>query len=248
MAFDIRFAGFTLEGVQVWEEPFELKIHSEEFPRRHGSIVQKVAFIRPKRIVVTGYVAKSSESVLKTYLEDLKQKFLEEGRDKLQLRDDNRYLNAILSGFGFRLERDQSPLVSAVFTLEFFADDPFWYDINIDTDTQSAIASSPHTYSLTNSGKSPTPPTIEIKAAGGDATDVKVTNTTTSLFVRFAGTITNGQTLIIDHEDRTVDNSGANGMNDFTGSFWELVTGVNNLEYTGPTGVDVTVSWTKRYA
>jgi len=158
MAFDVRFAGFTLEGVQVWEEPFELKIHSEEFPRRHGSIVQKVAFLRPKRIVVTGYVAKSTEALLKTYLENLKQKFVEEGRDKLQLRDDDRYLNAILSGFGFRLNRERAPLISANFSIEFFADDPFWYDLTENVDTKNAIGGviTPTTGTLTLTGVVPT--------------------------------------------------------------------------------------------
>ncbi len=104
------------------------------------------------------------------------------------------------------------------------------------------------TYSLTNNGKASTPPRIEITANGCDATDVKITNTTTSLFVRFAGTITNGNTLVIDHAERTVQNGGANGLNDFTGSFWDLVTGVNNMEYSGPTGHHVKTFWTERYA
>jgi len=105
----------------------------------------------------------------------------------------------------------------------------------------------PPNWPITNSGKAPTPPRIEIKAANGDTTDVKITNTTTSLFVRFAGTITNGNTLVIDHAKRTVKNGGANGLNDFTGSFWDLVTGINNLEYSGPSGVNVLTYWTERY-
>ena len=247
MGFALKFAGETLDDVATWDEPLEFKVGEEEFPRRHGSLVQEVAFLRSRRIVLTGRVFKDDEATLKTYLEDLKQTFIEKGRDRLQLRDDNRYLNAILSGFSTRYIAGQAANRGAPFSLEFLADDPFWYSDTEKTNAQDAIASSPHTYSITNSGKAHTPPRIEIKAAGGDATDVKLTNTTTGLFARFAGTISNGQTLIINSAKRTVTNGAANGLNDFTGSFWEFVAGVNNLQYEGPTGVDVVVYWTERY-
>ena len=248
MAFSLSFGGDTLDGISTWNEPFELKVQADEFPRRHGSLVQQVAFARSKRIAAAGRVTKSSEANLKTYLEDMKQKFMESGRDHLVLRDDSRYLNAICTAFAINLNAAVDPSNTATFSLEFFADDPFWYSTTEQEDNQSSVGSSPHTYSVSNSGKVATPPRIEIKAAGGaDATDVKLTNTTTSLFARYAGTITNGNTLVIDCAERTVQNGGTNGLNDFTGSFWELMTDTNNLKYTGPTGVDVNVFWTERW-
>lgn len=246
MAFQLKFAGVTLDGVEEWADELRNRIDPETFPRRDGSIVQEAAFKDPIRLRLPYHVSKADEATLKTYLNSLGS-LMESGRDKLYLRDDNRYLNAIITGLSRSHRAGDAAALTARGVVEFLIDDPYFY-----SDTESASAeqnpsASPHIFSITNSGKARTPVRIEIKADGVNVTDVKLTNTTTSLFARFSGTITANNTLVIDCKKRSVQNGGANGLNSFTGSFWELEQGVNNLEYIGPVDVLVTAYHTERW-
>lgn len=246
MAISLKFAGVTLDGVEEWGDELKNRVDPETFPRRDGSIIQEVAFKDPIRLRLPYHVSKADEATLKTYLNSLGA-LMESGRDKLYLRDDSRYLNAIITGLSRSHRAGDAAALTARGVIEFLVDDPYFYS---DTETASAEqdpAASPHTFQITNSGKARTPVRIEIKADAAAATDVKLTNTTTSLFARFSGTITANQILVIDSKKRSIQNGGANGLNSFTGSFWELEQGVNNLEYIGPVAVLVTVYHTERW-
>src|SRR3990167_8257875 len=101
MAFQIKFAGVTIDGVDRWAESRPAKLPGLTFPRRHGALVQEAAFSGPRIVNLSGEVSKDSEALLQSYLDDLGAALFEAGRNKLYLKDNTRYLNAICSATGF---------------------------------------------------------------------------------------------------------------------------------------------------
>ena len=246
--FQTSFAGVSLGEVLSWDEEIPSRVLAEDFPRKHGSFVPPIAFLGTRTIRVNCRAVGASEAALKSFLNDLSYKLYRKGRDKLVLRDDSRYLNAIKTAMRLGYKAGEAPAVQALFSIEFLCDDPFWYStIESSIATQSIVAS-PTTFVITHNGPVETPPRIEIKAVGANRTDVKLSNTTVGLFVRYAGTIVAGQTLVIDCAKKTVANAGVNGLNDFTGTFFNLEPGAQNLTFEGAQPCDVTVYWTERWA
>ena len=253
MSIEVKFGDLVLDGVANWNSEIRTRVQAETFPRRHGAIGPDVTFLTERHVLLTGEVVKTSEALLDSYLDGLARRLVELGRDKLTFKStDNRYLNAILSRYRTRAAARRIPALARGFDIDFLIADPFWYST---TESDSGLVqpdASPFVFpsALNNSGEAETPPRIEIKAVGANKSNIKITNTTTSLFMDFTGTITAGQTLILDHDDMTVDNGGSNALNDIASgsSFFSLVRGNNNISYTGPTsGVDITVYWTERY-
>jgi len=251
MALAITFAGLAIDGVTEWGEDLPSRVQSETFPRRHGSIVQSLAFLGGRTVTLSGEVIKADETSLKSYLNTLSQTLTDRGRDRLFLRDDSRYLNAIKTGFSCRLTGGRLPARIAQFSIQFFADDPFWYNSTTDSVLTSNIVASPTVIAVTNNGGTKTPPLIEIKALGSAVTGVKISNGTTGLFISYTGTINAGATLSIDCADFKVLVNGATGLNLIgTGSTINmfLEPGLNNFVYEGPvTGVDINILWLNRY-
>jgi len=246
------FAGLAIDGVTEWGEDLPSRVQSETFPRRHGSIVQSLAFLDKRIVTLSGEVIKADETTLKSYLNTLSQTLSDRGRDRLFFRNDNRYLNAIKTGFSYRFTGGRLPASIAQFSIQFLADDPFWYNSTTDSVLTSNIVASPTVIAVTNNGGTKTPPLIEIKALGSAVTGVKISNGTTGLFIQYTGTINAGATLSIDCADFKVVCNGANGLNSIgAGSTLDmyLEPGLNNLTYEGPTtGVDINVLWLPRWS
>ena len=173
---------------------------------------------------------------MKTYLNTLSQTLSDKGRDRLYLRDDGRYLNAIKQGFSYRFNGARAGSRVAQFSVQFIADDPFWYSGTTESVLTSNVVASPTVIAVTNSGGTKTSPLIEIKALGSPVTDVKISNGTTGLFVHYSGTINAGATLSIDCADFKAVVNGGNALNLITGTIeLFLEPGLNNLVYEGPT-------------
>ena len=252
MALSLKFDTLILDDVNVWEESTPSRLAVEDYPRRHGSEVPLVAYLKPRTLRVSGRLVKTTEAALKTALENLGQALTDKGLAKLQLRDDNRYVRAIKDGYSYSFDAGAAPALSASFLIEFLAGDPFWYAATETTSDQGTIVASPADFSITNNGKTKTPVRVEMTAVGADKTDVKLTNKTSTLWMRFSGTILQGQTLIMNtanvrYPSRRVTNGSANGLNSFTGNFWLLETGQNNLRYEGPTNVGLKIYYTERW-
>lgn len=249
MALAVKFAGMTLDGISDWAEDLPSRVQAETFPRRHGSIVQKLAFLGTRTITLSGEVVKADSTTLRDYLNTLSLALTERGRDKLVLRDDNRYLNAIKTGFSYRFVGGRLPALIASFSIQFIADDPFWYDSTTDSELISNNTASPRLIVVTNTGGTKTPPLIEIKALGSDVTDVKITHGTTGFWFRYSGTITAGATLSVDCADFKAVVNGQNALNLITGTLdMNLEPGENNMIYEGGTsGVDINFVWLPRY-
>jgi len=252
MALAITFAGLAIDGVTDWGEDLPSRVQSETFPRRHGSIVQNLAFLGPRTVTLSGEVIKADETSLKSYLNTLSQTLTDRGRDRLFLRDDSRYLNAIKTGFSYRFQGGRRPANISQFSIQFLADDPFWYNSTTDSVLTSGIVASPTVIAVTNNGGTKTPPLIEIKALGSAVTGVKISNGSTGLFISYVGTINAGATLSIDCADFKVICNGVNSLSQLgTGSTLNmfLEPGLNNFVYEGPTtGVDINILWLPRWS
>jgi len=249
MAISVKFAGMTLDGISDWSEDLPSRVQSETFPRRHGSIVQRLAFLGARTVTLSGEVVKADSTALRDYLNTLSLTLTERGRDKLLLRDDNRYLNAIKTGFSYRFAGGRLPALIAQFSIQFLADDPFWYDSTTDSVLTSNVTTSPQVIVVTNNGGTKTPPLVEIKALGSAVTDVKITHGTTGFWFRYSGTINAGATLSVDCADFKAVVNGANALNLITGTLdMNLEPGANNMVYEGPvTGCDINFVWLNRW-
>ena len=62
MSIAITFAGVTIEGVSEWGEDVGSRVQAENFPRRHGSIVQRLAFLKERIVTLSGEVSKADET------------------------------------------------------------------------------------------------------------------------------------------------------------------------------------------
>lgn len=247
MAFQIKFAGLTLNNLEDWSEDLPSRVNPETFPRRQGAIVQPVPFVAPRQIRVSGTVDKETESDLKTYFRTLGAS-LHNGIGELYLRDDSVFLNAVKSGYGYSYSAKEKPSTRGKYFIDFIAGDPYWYSATPSSDTQSNVSSSPHTFSVDNDGGTLTPIAFSIEALGADKTGTfKLTDTTHGLSFSWTGTIEADQLLTIDTGTKRVLNGGGNGIAGFTGSFFLLVVGTNNFSYEGPTGVDLVTTWTHRF-
>src|SRR5574341_1554101 len=214
MAFQLKFADQIIDEVALWTEHGGLRVEPDIFPRRHEAILPDMAMLAPKRIVVSGEVHKANLAASIAYLRALFGKLVELGQDKLYLYDDGTYLKAICRDWGVDREAGRAPDVSARFTIAFDAQ-PFFF--GADQSQTEANKIPPWNFTVTNNGGVRTPVTLEVTATSGDLSNIKLTNTTTGLFVYFTGTLLAGNTLIFDNartsKRMTVQNGGGNSLN-----------------------------------
>src|SRR5262245_48399323 len=149
--FQIKFAGLTLDGAAEWPEEIPSRATPDRFARRQGAIIESVPFLAERRIKVQGEVSTSTESALKNYLTSLGAK-LHAGVNKLYLRDDGRYINAVKGNYGYSYRGNEAASIHAKYFIEFIAGDPYWYSDTQETSTQSNVSASPFSFALTNTG------------------------------------------------------------------------------------------------
>lgn len=249
MSFNLRFGDFVLEGCALFNGRSPYRVTQHRFPRRPGTIAPRVPAMDSKTIRLTGEVWKDSEAQIIQYFELLGKK-LNNGRDRLYLRDDDRFLYAVPEDFEWNFEARRRPADTAPYSLVFIADDPHWYAPEHSEQTDSVGAANTATFSITNNGGARTPPVIQITRtdAANDQPNIKITHTTTGLFLQWAGSLPDGNLLTFDCPNRRVTALGGNGLPNFTGSIrLELEPGVNNFFYEGPGNVDIVTAWHERW-
>ena len=250
MSIRVRFGAMELEGIVNIQTRRANKVAAVSIPRRHGALVPTVAFSEALYVSMAGEIWRDTPEAVRDYFDDLGAKLSNVGNDRLELIDDDRYVLALCVGTAFpQIDANRAPAQRAGFQIEFIAGDPFWYASGESQNEQIAIASSPHQWVITNNGKIRTPVAVEVTAVGAPKTDVKVTNSTTGLFMRFTGTIAADSSVIFDSRRNraSVQNGGSNALNNFEGQFWALEIGDNNITYVGPTGVNVKTIWSARF-
>jgi hypothetical protein len=136
MPFQIKFAAFTLDGLTDWSEEVSSRTSPERFPRRQGAVVEPVPFLSERTIRVTGIVDKSNESALVTYLKNVGVK-LHNGVAPLYLRDDQTYINAVKTNYGYSFKAGEAAHLRAKYFIDFCCGDPYWYSETVNTSTQT---------------------------------------------------------------------------------------------------------------
>ena len=249
MSFSLRFGDFTLEGCAEFRGSSPYRVTEHRFPRRPGTIAPRVPAKDSKRVTLRGEVWKDSESQIISYFELLGQK-LDAGRDRLYLRSDDRYLNAVAEAFDWSFIAGRSADTVAAYNLGFVADDPHWYAPQHSEQTETVGAVNTATFSVTNAGGARTPPVIEVTRTdpANDQADVIITHTTTGLFMKWAGSLPDGNIVTFDCVNKRVTASGSNGLTTFTGTLrLELEPGLNNFQYDGPGNVSIVIAWQERW-
>lgn len=249
MSFSVRFGDFTLDGIADWQGSSPYRVTQHRFPRRPGAIAPRVPAKDSKRISLQGEVWKDSEAQIISYFRLLGKK-LDAGRDRLYLRDDNYYLNAVAESFDWTFSSIRSPETVAKYSLAFVCDDPHWYAPQHSEQTESVGAVNTATFAVTNNGDARTPAVIQITRTdpANDQANITLTHTTSGLFMTWAGSLPDGQSIIFDSVNQRVTALGGNGLTAFSGTIRiELEPGLNNWEYVGPGNVDIVIAWQERF-
>ena len=253
MSRRIKFGDQVIDGIASWRSSYSSRAVAEVFPRRDGGIIQSATFMSPRTVAVTGIASKDTEALLDTHMDDLAERLVNLGLNKLY-KDaaDSRYLNAIMQKY----EEGESatgmaPTRERTFRIDFLAHDPYWYAASESSDSNWVPAASPETKTLTNSGGTGTPPRFEIEnTSGADLTGTLILkHMTLGSEISWTGTISNGSTLIIDCGEYTIMQGGTNKMFGFdSGSeFFDLIMGTNDIRYTGDLNVSIDSYWRHRW-
>lgn len=120
------------------------------------------------------------------------------------------------------------------FTLRFHAQDPFYRALQ-KLRNQQTISSSPTTYTVTNNGTAYTRPVISFVAGGSSITSLTIENLTTGQTWSWTGTVTAGNTMIVDFENATVTNNSVDSVQYSVGDYpqFRLDPGANQIKFTG---------------
>lgn len=225
------------------------KLGNIPVPRRDGEVVQS----SPKRTSIPmslqGRLHGSSATALRTKIDTL-ESTLAGGRQQLNVFDD-RYMMVTPAAF----EKDYPAgggmrLVN--YTIDLLADDPFWISETLKAETYWAT----QTFTLTNSGNAPTFPKFTVTAPAGDGTTlttVSIANNTASKTFTWTGDsqlagLSAGQTLVVDMEAQTIAENGTNSMRRFSGNFFNLASGDNEITITSTnSNASVLSEWRDRW-
>lgn len=250
MSFSIRFGNLSLDGCVDFAIASNSRVSDLRFPRRPGSIAPQVPAADSKRISISGETFQDSEALMISYLDSLNAALTDQGRSRLFLRTNDRYVFAVKTGFNHSFSAQRLPLLRAGFAIEFLADDPYWYGLTESSDVQTLVAANLKTWAVTNNGGTRTPPVIEISrtSAANDQANVKITQSTTGQYMQWTGSLASGTKLLFDCVNSRCSVAGGNGLNAFSGSFFNLESGLNNLRYDGPGNVTITTNWRERWS
>jgi len=135
--------------------------------------------------------------------------------------------------------------------IDFICSDPFRYYKDETTDTKNPVVSgTPYALTSDNDGDIEVSPVISY-TAGGTQTNVKIENAgDAAKYFEYAGGLVNTDVLEVDCLEGTVEKNGSDDIADFTGSFFNLVSGTNtiNITITGTAGTSICVmTFRKRY-
>jgi len=129
------------------------------------------------------------------------------------------------------------------YLIELVAPDWRFYSQTLKSDTLAANA----TADFENEGNEITDPIFTITAPGND---IEVTNLTTGEAFNI-GNLTGVQEVVVDVKAKTVTLDGDPAFSIFTGEFFSLVPGINELQFTVPTGssgaTELQVQWRDAY-
>jgi len=251
MAIELKCGAFLLEGMSTVEDNYSWRVPEHRVARRAGSIAPRVPAPDSARINLTGEIWQANNELLEQYLFELRAA-LAQGRARLTITNIGWYRYGVIEKFTRSHKADRAGYLCASVAMTFLSDDPFWYEDNEPTATADLEGAG--TLSLTNNGLASTPFVFVVErtspGVAGEIPNVIITNTTTSLQLKWTGGVLElNKKLIFDTRNGQVKYGGGSAINDAADSqvYMELVPGVNNFAYEGPGDVTITVQWTERW-
>jgi len=210
---------------------FNRRAKSESKALQHGGMLSGDTNIDSRTVSVEVMLDTSTAAEYQAQTDELKRYSYR--KDQRLYITDMRYINvACLSKYqesyfnGFYM-------VKGTVDLTFLALDPFFYDDAM-TVVEEIITASPHTFTVNNPGNIDTPTVITITANASTTTiSFKNTSDNDRRFDYNDVQMVDGQVLIVDAINGTVQRGTDNTINNFGGTFLNLLPGDNLLEYTG---------------
>lgn len=226
--------------IEEFSPSIKYKNTTYEMARRKGIYLPGVKPIS-QTIRIRGNVGESSASLAQAAYDAILKAF-DNGLKDLFLND-TRFIQGYLTGESHKYEASMNMIK---FDFRFLCPDPYFKYIGRLRDKQDPAAS-PEENGITVSGDQPTRPVITFTADGGDVTSLTFENQTSGQSFSFTGTISDGDDLVVDCENFTVENDGTSEIENFTGEFLELLPGTNYLNFTGTTSILIYVDYYPKY-
>jgi len=226
------FSTFTNNvDVSSWRPSLDIETREYEIANRQGSFIPRYDD-QKKVIAIVGNVVGSDNDSCRTHLDNLIKSVTSWERDKkleMHLFDD-RVLDVFLRQFRWNYVNN---LQMVKYNMQFVADLPYSRYINR-LRSRQVIAASVTEFNISFDGTAEDLPKIRFTADQGSAISTcTLENFTTKQSFSYIGTVPTNITLEVDSWDATVENSGVDKIDDFTGEFLALVRGTNYLKFSG---------------
>jgi len=187
-----------------------------------------------------GKVVGTTSTLARTAFDSLLQYF-SDGEKDIYIYDD-RFFRGYLTSESHNYI---AALKIVEFSMKFSIHDPFMRYIQT-LRIKETISASPTTFDVDTNGSARTRPRITFSASGNDITSCALENLTTGQVFSFAGTVTDGDDLVVDCDTTEVLNDNADAIANFTGDFLHLVPGDNQLTFTGSNCI-IKVDWIDKW-
>jgi phage-related protein len=227
--------------LETWKPGKKYRLSKFVVPRRPGVYIPNAEH-DVLSLKLTGNVYGTTATAARTSFDAMLQA-INNGEKDLYLYDD-RFLRVFL-------ESEDHEYIAALrcmkFSLGFVAQSPFSYFVQR-LRTQQAIAASPTTFAVTTNGSVYTKPKISFVAGGSDITSCTIENLTTGQLWTFTGTVTAGNTLLVDFENGILTNNSVDSIANSVGDYpqFRLDPGANQLRFTG-SNCTIKVDWFDRW-
>ncbi|MFN3653274.1 MAG: phage distal tail protein [Armatimonadota bacterium] len=231
--------------ISEWSDEIPSRAPVVEIPRSDRARAQ-AGNLSPRVVSIRGVIGQDGGSDRET-LRNLVDAFTWAHRPGLRslYRDTDRYfkqaqVESLTLG-------DDTGLSWVPFAVRFRVADPFYYATAPDAADLWNLSGGSR--NLSNTGAATALPKLTFAIGGTGETTLVVTNTTTGKAFTLSGHMVMGDSLVVDCDAQTVKQNGVNRMSYFTGEFWPLDPGVNNLTVavTGGPLITVTSQWTRRW-
>lgn len=226
----------------------DLELVQRGFPRADG-VYQETAYYRVNRIKLSGTIQSTDRAALETLADNLR-KYLSEFGGTLRILwggvaryYDDCYatnLNVLLD------ERDHYHVDWCPWSVEFVSQHPFARALDRTIlNAPYPITVSPTNFAIVNAGNATTDPVMTLNLTTvGSLSEFTIENTTNGDSITISGSFSDGDTIEIDGENKTVKKNGV--AIDYSGVIPRAVPGTNILTVTS-TGASYSMIFTEQH-
>lgn len=224
--------------------PFKIKVNKKDIAFSHGAVDIGDSKVEERYVTIKGTIWGRSDSEFEANLNALFAAIYKQ--DQTLYYDNEKYI-----AFTKVVSVTPSPEKGAdlrawTISIQFLAEDPFWYYVAESTKDQ-AITDSSILFDVVNEGNIEVYPVISVRNDGTYLPFTLRNLTGASLVFRYDefGFI-EGATVVVDCVEGTVKRNGTNTLRYFDGAFLNLVAGTNTLQLEGLTYGNINLSWYRR--